>query len=148
MAKKPKQTYLRKILSFYFTPLWRTFFTALYFLFFGYFVIYYSDYIILAARFLYYTLTLPTPQLTLDYLFWGAAFLVLLVIPFSISLYALVIPFELMRKLDWTRNQKILLALMAALATIDAAVLADILIRIAEAQPPLIRFLQTIELVR
>src|SRR3989344_1873802 len=112
---KPKQTYIKKVLNFYFAPLWRTFFTALYFLFFSYFVIFYLDYIILLVRFLYYTFNLPTIALTLDYLFAGAAFVVLLVVPFSISLYAIFIPFELMRKLDWTRNQKMAVALMVAL---------------------------------
>lgn len=145
---KPKQTYLKKVLTFYFTPLWRTFFTALYFLFFAYFVLFYLDYIVLAARFLYYTLTLPTIQLTLDYLFWGAVYLVLLVVPFSVSLYALVIPFELMKKLDWSKRQKIIVALMVLFATVDVVVLADILVRIAGEQPPLVRFLQEIELLQ
>ncbi len=145
---KPKQTYFKKVLNFYFTPLWRTFFTALYFLFFGYFVLYFSDYILLGARFLYYTFNLPTIALTLDYLFWGALFVVFLVIPFSISLYAIFIPFELMKLLDWTRNQKIAVAFIVALATIDIVVASDILVRIIEKQPPIVRFLQEIELVK
>lgn len=145
---KPKLPYYKKVLNFYFAPLWRTFFTVLYFLFFAYFALFYLDHLILGVRFLYYTFFLPTLLLTLDYLFWGASFVVLLVIPFSISLYALFIPFELMRKLDWTRNQKILVALVVALATIDVVVLADILIRIAENQPPIIRFLQEIEVMK
>ncbi|MDP3661579.1 MAG: hypothetical protein Q8R17_01900 [bacterium] len=145
---KPKQTYVKKVLTFYFTPLWRTFFTALYFLFFGYFVLYFSDYILLGLRFLYYTFNLPTIALTLDYLFWGASFIVMLVIPFSISLYAIFIPFELMKKLDWTRNQKIAVAFLVALATIDIVVASDIIVRIIEKQPPIVRFLQEIELVK
>lgn len=145
---KPKQTYVKKVLNFYFAPLWRTFFTGLYFLCFGYFVIFFSDYIILGARFLYYTMKLPTISLTLDYLFWGASFVVMLVVPFSISLYAIFIPFELMRKLDWTRNQKIAVAFIVALATVDIVVASDIIIRIIETQPPIIRFLQDIELMK
>jgi hypothetical protein len=93
-------------------------------------------------------LTLPTVQLTLDYLFFGAIYIVLLVIPFSVSVYALIIPFELMKNLEWTRNQKIALAAIAALATVDVVVFIDILIRITETQPPLVRFLQTIELIK
>ncbi|TSC84423.1 MAG: hypothetical protein G01um101417_229 [Parcubacteria group bacterium Gr01-1014_17] len=145
---KPKQTYMKKVLSFYFAPLWRTFFTTLYLLCFGYFVIFFSDYVILAIRFLYYTFTLPTIALTLDYLFWGASFIVMLVIPFSISLYAIFIPFELMKKLDWTRNQKIAVAFIVALATIDIVVASDIFIRLIEKQPPIVRFLQEIELIK
>jgi hypothetical protein len=91
---------------------------------------------------------LPTIALTLDYLFWGASFVVMLVIPFSISLYAIFIPFELMRKLDWTRNQKIAVAFIVALATIDIVVASDIIVRIIEKQPPIVRFLQEIELVK
>jgi len=134
-------------MNFYFAPLWRTLFTVLYFLFFGYFVLFYFDYIILGVRFIYYTLTLPTTQLTLDYLFWGASYVVLLVIPFSVSIYTLIIPFELMKKLDWTRNQKIAIALIAALAAIDLIILSDILIHISENQPSIVRFLQTIKLI-
>lgn len=145
---KPKQTYLKKVMNFYFAPLWRTIFASLYLLFFGYFVIFFFDYILLALRFLYYTFRLPTIMLTLDYLFWGAAFVVLLVVPFSVSLYALIIPFELMKKLDWTKRQKILAALLVFFASIDVIVLTDILIRISETQPPLIRFLQHIELMQ
>ena len=145
---KPKQTYFKKVVSFYFAPLWRTFFTTLYLLCFGYFVLFFSDYILLGVRFLYYTFTLPTIALTLDYLFWGAAFVVMLVIPFSISLYAIFIPFELMKKLDWTRNLKILVAFIVALATIDVVVASDMVIRIIEKQPPIVRFLQEIELMQ
>ncbi len=145
---KPKQTYFKKVVIFYFAPLWRTFFTTLYLLCFGYFVIFFSDYILLGVRFLYYTFTLPTIALTLDYLFWGSAFVVMLVIPFSISLYAIFIPFELMKKLDWTRNQKILVAFVVALATIDVVVASDIVVRIIEKQPPIVRFLQEIELMK
>lgn len=145
---KPKLPYYKKVLNFYFAPLWRTFFATLYLLFFAYFVLFYSDYLLLGARFIYYTFFLPTIALTMDYLFWGAAFIVLLIIPFSMSLYAIFIPFELMRKLNWTRNQKILAAFLVALATIDVVVIADILIRIAEHQPPIIRFLQEIGVMK
>ena len=145
---KPKQTYLKKVLNFYFAPLWRTIFASLYLLFFGYFVIFFFDYLLLALRFLYYTLRLPTIMLTLDYLFWGASFVVLLVIPFSASFYALIIPFELMKKLEWTKRQKVLAALLVFFATVDVVVLTDILIRISETQPPLVRFLQHIELMQ
>ncbi len=145
---KPKETYFKKVIKFYFAPLWRTIFASLYLLFFGYFVIFFFDYIVLALRFLYYTFRLPTVMLTLDYLFWGASFVVLLVIPFSVSLYALVIPFELMKKLDWTKKQKIIGALLVCFATLDIIVLTNLLIHIAESQPPLVRFLQTIELVQ
>ena len=144
---KPKQTYLKKVLNFYFAPLWRTFFTALYFICFGYFALFFFDYIGLGARFLYFTFTLPTIALTLDYLFWGATFVVFLVIPFSVSLYALFIPFELMRKVDWTRTQKIMVALIVALATVDVVVASDLVVRVIEKQTPVIRFLQHIELM-
>lgn len=144
---KPKQTYLKKVLNFYFAPLWRSFFTALYFLFFGYFVFYYLDFLLLDLHFLYYTFWLPTISLTLDYLFWGAAFVVLLILPFSVSLHAIFIPFEL-RKVNWTRAQKLAAGIMIALATVDVIVASDIAIRIAEKQAPIIRFLQYSELMK
>jgi hypothetical protein len=132
----------KELLEFYFKPMWRTILTVIYLLFFGYFLVFYIDNLWLIARFILYTLNESTLPLSLSSLFWGAVFIIALIIPFGVSLYAIFVPIEVKKK-SWDRTRKVLVILMVALVTVDCVVVMDQLIRFIENQGPIKVFLET-----
>lgn len=140
MAVLHRKPYYKQVLEFYFAPLLRSFFTVLYLLFFLYFVVFYVDHIVLAIKFLIYTLRTSTVELSLSYVFWGSLFIISLIVPFSVSLYAIVIPFEI-RKQAWEKMRKLLVILLVVVATLDVVVFMDFAIRFLEQQPPIQSFM-------
>lgn len=107
---KKGESYLRNMLAFYFAPLWQSFFTILYLVFFFYFAVFNSGKIWVALKFLFYTLANSPSLLSLDYLFWGVLFLIGLIIPFSVSTYAIFMFYEVWRG-AWDKSLKFLVTL-------------------------------------
>lgn len=141
MAEKQTQKpYLRQVFEYYLSPTTRSFFTILYLLFFVYFVIFYFDQVVLASRFVWYTVKLSTFELSLSHVFWGSLFVITLIIPFSASLYALLIPFE-MRKKAWEKIKKIVLICLVAIITLDIIVIMDAATRYLKEKMPIQTFL-------
>jgi len=136
-----KESYLKQMLAFYFAPLFRSFFTVLYLLFFLYFVVFYFDNILLAIKFLLYTLTISTLNLDISYLYWGSLFVISLIVPFSVSLYAIFIPFEI-KKTRWTMAKKLLMVLLVIVGTMDVIFIMDKVIKVIKDQTPIVRFLE------
>ena len=143
--KNQKESYYKSVLRFYFAPLFRSFFTAFYLLFFLYFAVYYMDNVSVALRFLFYTLRSATFNFELNSLLWGAAFFVCLLLPFALSIYDIIIPFE-MRRLLWERKKKLLVATLIFVAIIDLTLISDRIIRGIERQMPIKVFLEKAEL--
>ena len=131
-----------RVLGFYFAPLLRSFITVLYLGFFIYFAIFYFDNIILAIKFLWYTFDISTPLLDIAYLFWGALFFIALLIPFSLSLYAIILPYEIMKHQIWDSAKKWLLVILVLLTTIDAIIVADKAVHLIAEQPTIVPFVQ------
>jgi len=142
MSSKDNKPYYKQVLGFYFAPLLRSFVTVLYLGFFVYFALFYFENIILALRFIWYTINISTPLLDIAYLFWGALFFIALLIPFSLSLYAIVLPYEIMKHLTWDTLRKWLIVALVFVATIDAIILADKAIHLIADQPPIIPFVE------
>lgn len=146
-AEAKRVSYVKRVMSFYFAPLLRSFGTILYLLFFLYFVLFYFENLIVGVRFLLYTVSESTLALSLDHLFWGALFTIALVIPFSVSMYAIFIPFEVSHKTSWNRAKKITIILFAFIATIDVIIVSDFAIKFMENQRPIRKFLYDKEIV-
>jgi len=101
-----RKNYLKRVFKFYFAPVWQSALTILYLLFFAYFAFFYIGNVWLALKFIIYTIVNSGALLGLSYLFWGVIFLITLIIPFSASLYALLLLYEIWHK-DWEQKQKI-----------------------------------------
>jgi hypothetical protein len=141
MAPKTETPYLKRVLGFYFAPVLWSFFTILYLLFFLYFILFYLDNLILAIKFLFYTFNISTPLLVLPHLFWGALFVVSLIIPFSLSIYAICLPYEI-SKLSVNKLKKTLLMGLVLLSTIDAVLIVDMATRFISEQAPIAPFIE------
>ena len=131
--------YFKKVIGFYFAPVWQSFFTILYFVFFGYFAIFHSGKIVLAFKFIVYTLGNSTLLLGLEYLFWGVVFLISLIIPFSVSFYALLLLYEVWNA-QWDKRQKVLMTLLMLFATPLVIIIMDDIIRLVAGQDVLREF--------
>jgi len=142
MASKENKSYIMRVLGFYFAPLLRSFVTVLYLGFFLYFALFYFDNIVLAIKFIFYTVSISTPLLDLAYLFWGALFFITLLIPFSLSLYAILLPYEIMKHQSWDAIKKWLLVILVLLTTIDAIIIIDKAIHFIAEQPTVAPFVE------
>ena len=135
-----KKSYLGHLFSFYFAPPSQSFFTILYLISFSYFAIFHSGKILLALKFLLYTLKNSESILGLGYLFWGVTFLIGLIIPFSVSLYAIFLFFEVWRG-KWERNKKILLTVSLIVGVPAIIIVMDDIIRFVGNQAVLREFI-------
>jgi len=136
-----------QLFNFYFSNSWYSFFTISYLLFFLYSALFYFDNVILAIKFLFYTFGLSTPLLELNYLFWGVIFIISLIIPFSVSIYALFILHNLWEKTNLQRKQKFVTTIFVLIVTIIIIISMDDIIRIVAKQNPLTDFVQRNELL-
>ena len=136
---KKERHYFKKILGFYFEPVWQSFFRIFYFIFFGYFAVFHSGKIFISSKFIYHTLANSTLLLGLSYLFWGVTFLIALIIPFSASVYALLLLYEIWHSHS-DKHQKMLVSLLVLFATPFVIIVMDDIIRYVASQNVLREF--------
>ena len=141
--KIKREPYLKRLISFYFAPKWQSFLTILYLLVFLQSSAFYSGHLLIAYRFVVYTVKNSVSLLGLDYLFWGAAFTVSLIIPFSISLYAIFFLHNLWsgEGNKWTKDRRILVSAVVVISVPLIIILMDMAIRIVADQDVLYDFI-------
>ncbi len=136
-----KPSYLRQVTTFYFAPIWQSFFTIFYLLFFFYFAIFHSGKLWLALKFLLYTIGNSAELLGLSYLFLGVIFIISLIIPFSVSVYAILLLFEIWEETKWEQSIKLLVTGLV-IATVPLLIIVmDDVIRLVANQPQLQEFI-------
>ncbi len=140
--KEAPPSYFKKLLSFYFAPAWQSFFTILYLVFFAYFAVFHSGKILVALSFLTYTFIHSSSILTLDYLFWGVTFIISLIIPFSLSIYAIVFFYEVWKDGRWFISHRALATTAVVLGIPLVMILMDDIIRTAGGQSALADFVR------
>jgi hypothetical protein len=134
--EKENKPYLKELIAFYFAAQWRSFFTILYLLAFLYFSAFYSGNLLIALRFVIYTVKNSVLILGLNYLFWGVAFIISLVIPFAVSFYAIFLLFEMWRG-TWEHQQKTIATVLIIILVPLIIISMDYVIRIVADQPVL-----------
>ncbi len=138
--EEKKENLRKKLTNFYFANNWYSFLTIPYLLLFLYSAFYYFDNIILAIKFLFYTFRLSTPLLGLAYMFWGAIFVITLIIPFTISLSAIVVLYNLWVETKLQTKQKIITTIFVMILTIIIIITMDDIIRFVAQQDVLTDF--------
>lgn len=136
----------KQLFKFYFSNSWYSFFTITYLLFFAYSAIYYLDNVFLAIKFIFYTFNLSTPLLGLASWIWGITFIIALIIPFTVSLYAIFIFFNLWEKQPLQIKQKLISSVFVIIVTVFIIITMDDVIRLVATQEPLTDFVQKNEL--
>lgn len=135
-----KKPYISRVFSFYFAPHWQSFFTILYLVFFLYFAVFHSGKLLIAFNFALYTIYGSASLLGLSYLFWGVAFLISLIIPFSVSAYAIFLFYEIWHD-SWPERYKLLATALIIIGVPIIIVVMDEIIRIVGSQPELAEFM-------
>lgn len=141
ITKEKERSYFKKILSYYFAPVWESFFKILYLIFFFWFLVFNSGKLLIAFNFFLDTLFQSPSVLTIEYLFWGVVFIISLIIPFSISLYAIILFYEIWTG-AWQKSYKFLSTTAIILAIPLVIILMDDVTRTAGNQEPLIPFVE------
>jgi hypothetical protein len=140
IKKEKKPSYFHLLLAYYFRPVWESFFTILYLVFFSYFLVFNAGKLWVAVKFIFSTFFSGISILTTTYLFWGVTFIISLIIPFSISLYAIIIFYEIWGKSTWESYNKTLATIAIILAVPLVIILMDDITRTAGNQPELTPF--------
>jgi hypothetical protein len=106
--EKPKFEYLKGIMAFYFAPKLRSFLTVLHFVIWSFVTIYYLEYLLFAARLILYIAFKSKILLSISYLFWSLAFLIVLIIPFTLALYSILTIYQVWGKhANWQMKWRI-----------------------------------------
>ncbi len=137
---------LKQLFNFYFSNSWYSFFTITYLLFFLYTAIFYIDNIFVAFKFILYTLGMQTPLLGLGYLFWGVTFIISLVIPFSVSISAILIFYNLWTKTKLQIKQKFVATIFIIITATTIIIMMDDITRDVAKQPVLQNFVYKVGL--
>jgi len=145
--KTEKESILKQLTSFYFTNNWYSFFTIIYLLFFLYFSLFFLDNIIVAIKFLFYTLRISTPLLNLSYLFWGTAFIITLIIPFLVNISAIFLLKNIWEKQKLQTKQKFISTIFAIIVIIIIIITMDDIIHNVAQQSYLHEFIQKANLL-
>ena len=147
MTEETEKTLFKKLTGFYFSNNWYSFLTIPYLLFFLYSAFFYFDNIILTLKFLIYTLRLSTPLLGLAYMLWGTVFIIALIIPFSISISAIIVFYNIWKETTLQIKQKFITTLFVIFLAVIIIITMDDIIRFVAQQDVLFDFVQRNELL-
>ena len=117
-AKKPT------LKQFYFNSSWYALFTTSYLFLFFYFAIVYLDNVFTAIGFVFRTFTVSTTLMPMSSAVWGAIYVISLLIPFTVSLFAIVALPNIWMRTNWKKDLKLL-------ATIGITVIIFVVMLIA-----------------
>jgi len=138
-----RDTYLWKLFHFYFRPEWVSIFRGIFLLIFVYFVLFYIGNLLVALKFLLFTVQNSSGLLGLSSLFWGVSFIISLVTPFFISVYSILLLYEI-NKSHWARNKKFLVNTLVVIGTPIIVVFMDGVLRTVLEQEVFIEFVSSI----
>ncbi len=96
--EKVRFEYLKGLIAFYFAPKLRSFLTVLHFVIWSFVTLYYLEYLLFAARLVLYIALKSKVLLSISYLFWSLAFLIVLTIPFTLAFYAILTIYQVWGK--------------------------------------------------
>jgi hypothetical protein len=98
----------------------------LYLIVFGYTALYYFHNVLLAIRFVWYTIFTSSSFQSLDHLFWGIGFVISLIIPFSLSVTAIFLLYKIWKEeKDWSLDFKWLITIFIIVGGLFLVVLTD-----------------------
>jgi len=124
--KEVKKSYLSELVDFYFAPKLRSAFTIFFLISYGFFVIYYIDNVFLALHYIFYIVMGSNVLQDTSHLLWGLAFILTLVLPFSISIYSIFLLFDIWQKTEWSKYVKgIITSLFIIVGLVTISVMDD-----------------------
>ena len=141
-SKKTETSYFQELIHFYFAPSMRSVATTFHLVAFGYFAFYYIDSLILALRFLWRIAFGSTALQGIPFMLSGMAFVICLVLPFSVSIYSIFVLHTVWTKTTWKAPGKWLVSLVIVAGSLFIIMLTDEGARLAARQPTMQSFIE------
>jgi len=115
--------------KFYFSSSWYSLFTTIYLFLFAFFAVFYLDNVFLAIAFVFRTLFASTTLLPMSAAVWGAIYIISLLIPFTISIFAIFALPKIWRNPKWKKDQSLLITIGLTVVILIIMLLASDLIQ-------------------
>jgi membrane protein YdbS with pleckstrin-like domain len=97
----------------------------------------------LAFKYIFYTVVTSTVLLSISHLFWGILFILTLILPFTLSLYAVFLLYQVWKKHDtWSWHIRFATISLFVIGSISAIVVMDDLVRYVASQDELRSFIE------
>lgn len=142
VSNKDGKTYLQELLHFYFAPGMKSVATIFYLVVFGYFAFYYIDSVFLALKFLWHIAFGSTALQGVAFLFSGMSFVLCLILPFSVSLYSILVMHTIWTKPSWKITGKWIVSCIVIAGSITIIMITDEGARLAARQPQMQSFIE------
>ena len=114
--------------QFYFNSSWYSLFTTSYLFLFFYFAIAYLDNVFSAIGFVFRTFTVSTTLMPMSTIVWGAIYVISLLIPFTVSLFAIVALPNIWQRINWKKDQRLLATIAITVVILIVMLVASDLI--------------------
>jgi hypothetical protein len=134
-AKKPT------LKQFYFNSSWYSLFTTSYLFLFFYFAIAYLNNVFVAIAFVFRTFTTSTALIPMSNIAWGAIYVISLLIPFTISIFAIVALPNIWQRTGWKKDQRLLATIAIVVVIFVVMLIASDLIETVSQSSALVPFL-------
>jgi len=131
----------KRIVLFYSKLAPRSLFALFYLIIFLYFTLFFFDNILLAIRFVFYTLFISTISMNAGDLIWGSAFLAFLIAPFVLSLFSISLPI-LIKEKRLPKNEKWITTITIGLIIIILMIFIDMTLGFIERHEPVSMYLE------
>ncbi len=137
-----ENTYKKQTLGkFYFNSSWYSLLTTSYLFLFAFFAIFYLDNVFLAIAFVFRTLFASTTLLPMSSAVWGAVYVISLLIPFTVSIFAIFALPKVWGNTKWKKDQSLLITIGLTIAILVIMLLASDLIQTISKLDVLIPFI-------
>jgi len=115
--------------QFYFNSSWYSLLTTSYLFLFSFFAIFYLDNVFSAIAFVFRTLFVSTTLVPMSSAVWGAIYVISLLLPFTISLSAIVALPKIWAKPSWKKDQKMLATIAITILILTVMLISSDLIQ-------------------
>jgi hypothetical protein len=115
--------------QFYFNSSWYSLLTTSYLFLFSFFAIFYLDNVFSAIAFVFRTLFVSTTLLPMSSAVWGAAYVISLLLPFTVSISAIFALPKIWATPTWKKDQKILATIAITIVILVVMLIASDLIQ-------------------
>jgi hypothetical protein len=145
--EKKKFRYLYDFADFYFSPKVRSVLTIPHFIVWSFIATYYSDYVVVAIQFFFYTAFTSNVLLSFTHLLWSIAFIHIFALPFVIANYAIFSIHRIWREhLTWSIPVKWLMSILAVVGVFLTLYILDGSARFVSSQNELRNFIEDVGL--
>ncbi len=127
--------------QFYFNSSWYSLFTTSYLFLFFYFAIAYLNNVFVAIAFVFRTFTTSTALIPMSNIVWGAIYVISLLIPFTISIFAIVALPNIWMRTNWKKDQRLLATIAVVIVIFIVMLIASDLIETVSQSSALVPFL-------